>query len=183
MKVEDYLALDLESEEKLEFVNGEIVAMSGASPDHSAIQSNVMFALRSRVSRPYRVDGPDLRVLLDETGLYAYPDVTVTCGAPELTDTNPPSLRNPRLVVEVLSDSTAQYDVAVKAAHYRHRASVEAILLVDSRERSVMLQLRNPDGTWTLRDLTTGDVEIPVMDLRIPLDQLYEGTSLESTSA
>ena len=173
MTVEEYLALDAASDERLEFVNGEIVAMSGGSVAHSAIQTNTIVALSTRVRPPCRVHGSDLRILLEETGLYAYPDVSVVCGEPDVTETSPPSVRNPSLIVEVLSESTASYDLAVKAAHYRHRASLQAIVFVDSRARSVVVQTRNADGTWTLRDLVTGSVEIPGMHLSIPLDELY----------
>ncbi len=176
--VDDYLAMDAGSDEKLEFVNGEIVAMSGASIELGRIQTNTLVALATRVPPPCEVFGSDLRILLEETGLYAYPDASVVCGAPDVTETNPPSVRNPRLVVEVLSESTATYDLAVKGAHYRHRASLDAILFVDSRARNVQLQTRNPDGTWTLTELVAGTVRIPALDLDLPLDELYRASGL-----
>lgn len=178
LTVDDYLAMDAASDEKLEFVNGEIVAMSGASIERSRIQTNILVALATRIRPPCEAHGSDLRVLLEETGLYAYPDVSVVCGAPDVTDTNPPSVRNPRLVVEVLSESTASYDVAVKGAHYRHRASLDAILFVDSRARGVQLQTRNPDGTWTLSEHVAGAVRIAPLDLELPLDELYRQSGL-----
>lgn len=117
----------------------------------------------------------DLRVRIDETGLYAYPDLTIVCGPPALSDEHPPALLNPRLVLEVLSESTEAWDLGPKAAHYRHRSSVQALVFVDSRARRVTTQVRNPDASWTLRDQVDGDVE--VLGVRIPLDELYRGWS------
>ncbi len=176
--VADYIAMDDASPEKLELVDGEIVAMSGASIPHGRIQANVMFALMSRVRPPCEVFGSDLRVLLEETGSYAYPDVSVVCGEPDATDTNPPSVRNPRVVVEVLSESTASYDLIVKGEHYRSRASIDAILFVDSRRRHVQLQTRNADDHWLLQTLVAGSVRIPALAVDVPLDEIYRQSGL-----
>lgn len=127
----EYLALDAASDEKSEFVNGEIVAMAGATEAHSLLQANALIAFARRLhgGGPSRVHGPDLRVRIDETGMYAYPDVVVVCGKPEWAPTRPESLLNPSVIVEVLSESTAGYDRGPKLHHYRRRPSVQAILL------------------------------------------------------
>ncbi len=137
LTLDEYLALDAASPEKVEFVNGEVVAMTGVTEAHSIVRGNVVAALGSRLhgKKPCRVHGPDLRVTISETGLYAYPDVVVVCGQPEWAPTRPESLRNPKLLLEVLSHSTADYDVGAKTAHYRLRASVDGIVHVDSRAR------------------------------------------------
>jgi Uma2 family endonuclease len=171
----EYLEFEASSPDKHELVNGEVIAMAGVSLEHSRIQRNLLSGLTVRLrAGPCEPHGPDLRVHIEETGLYAYPDIVVYCGEPELTATNPPALLNPRVVVEVLSASTADYDRGAKAAHYRLRPSVQAILLVDSQRRHVQIQTANPDGTWTLAELTTGDVKIPALDLSIPFDEIYE---------
>ncbi len=118
----------------------------------------------------------DLRVRLDETGLYCYPDLTIVCGEPVFAPTRPVTLLNPRVIIEVLSEGTEEYDRGAKVAHYRHRASVELILLIDSRRRLVERQQRNADGTWTLSEHTGGAVK--VLDLEIPLEELYDSVDL-----
>ena len=174
----EYLELEAGSLEKHEFVNGEIIAMAGASLEHRSIQINLTTALKTRLRRgPCQPHGPELRVHTSETGLYAYPDVVVFCGEPELADTNPPSLLNPRVVIEVLSESTEGHDRGVKVAHYRHRATVDAIVLVDSRRRMIEIQTRNANGTWTLDERTAGDLTIAVLDVIIPFDEVYEGVT------
>lgn len=174
--LEEYLVLSAESEEKLEFVNGEIVAMAGAREAHSTVQMNVALALATRLhgKKPCRVHGSDLRVTIDETGLYAYPDITVVCGQPEWAPTRPESLMNPGLLVEVLSESTANYDLGAKTAHYRRRESVEGIVHVDSRARRVDVWTRMGAEEWRVVSYTEGVVSIPGVEGGIPMDEIYE---------
>ncbi len=172
----EYLAFDLANEGKHEFVNGEVTAMAGASFAHLTIHTNLtgllFVALRGR---PCRTVGSDARVRIDETGLYAYPDLTVYCGPPDTAPTNPPSLLNPKVIIEILSEATADYDQGAKAAHYRLRPTVEAVLFVDSRRQFVQIQTRNGDGTWTLDDRRSGDVRITAIGVTLTFDEIYEG--------
>ena len=175
---EEYLEWDRTHEGKHEYVNGEILAMSGVSDAHDRVQVNAVVALSNRLHRgPCRVRGADLRVRLDETGLYCYPDLTIVCGEPEFASTRPVSLLNPRVIVEVLGESTEDYDRGAKLAHYRRRARVDLIVLVDSRTPRVELLRRNADATWTWSDHTEGDLKI--LDVEVPLAELYEGVRFE----
>jgi len=172
----EYLATEASSPEKREYVNGEILAMAGVSFEHAAVHARLIGGLNRRLhGRGCEAVGSDLRVLTAETGLYSYPDIVVVCGRPELSATTPPSLLNPRVLFEILSESTENHDRVVKVAHYRHRATVDAIVLVDSRRRLVEIQTRNANGTWTLAELTTGELRIDVLDVGIPLDEIYDG--------
>ncbi len=172
----EYLEYDRTHEGKYEYVNGEVVAMSGVSDAHDRIQVNATVALAARLrGGPCRVRGSGLRVRLDETGLYCYPDLTIVCGEPAFAATRPVTLLNPRVIIEVLSETTEEYDRGAKVAHYRHRASVDLILLIDSRRRMVERQQRNPDGTWILSEHMSGMVA--VLEHEVPLDELYDGVS------
>jgi Uma2 family endonuclease len=173
----EYLEYDRTHDGKYEYVNGEVVAMSGVSDAHDRIQVNATVALANRLrGGPCRVRGADLRVRLDETGLYCYPDLTIVCGEPAFAATRPVTLLNPRVIIEVLSETTEEYDRGAKVAHYRHRASVDLILLIDSQRRMVERQQRNPDATWTLSEHTSGMVV--VLEHEVPLDELYDGIAL-----
>lgn len=173
-----YLAWEECQVEKHEFVNGEIVAMAGVSPAHDRIVINLIVGLTGRMrGGPCRLTSSDIRVRIDETGLYAYPDLTIHCGHAAYAPTRPVCLLNPRVVIEVLSENTAGYDLGAKAAHYRHRATIQTLLFVDSRKRSIQRQDRNVDGTWTLADLESGDVR--VLDVVIPFDEVYDEVELE----
>ncbi|MDP2311664.1 MAG: Uma2 family endonuclease [Pseudomonadota bacterium] len=172
----EYLAFDASHEGRHEFINGELVSMAGGTEAHALATMNVGGWLRGALrGSSCRVYSSDLRVHLDETGLYAYPDVTVVCGASDLTTTNPPSVLNPRVIVEVLSGSTEAHDRGAKAAHYRQRASVEAIVFVSTETRRVEVLTRAADGTWILQEATSGEVPIPPLHIALPVDEVYAG--------
>lgn len=176
----EYLAYEQAHDGKHEYVNGEVVALLGVSDAHDRLQVNAIVALANRLADgPCRVRGSDLRVRLDETGLYGYPDLTIVCGEPVFAPTQPVTLLNPRVIIEILSETTEEYDRGAKVAHYRHRTTVELILLVDSRRRLIERQQRNPDGTWTLSEHTTGT--IAVLEHAIPIDELYARVPMTST--
>ena len=172
----EYLEFEQAQESRHEFVNGEIIAMSGCSDSHGTISMNLTLAiglaLKGRKCRPL---SSDFRVCIDETGLYCYPDLTVVCGPKALTPQNPPSLLNPTVLIEVLSESTESYDRGAKFEHYRRCASVQCVLFIDSRRRAITCNTRNPDGSWTLVDIHEGTVAIEVLGLTLTLDEIYEG--------
>ena len=108
---EEYLALERSSETKHQYFNGEIFAMGGASEQHVLIVTNLVAELRTQFKRgPCRVYSTDLRVNVSPTGLYTYPDVVVISEAPEFSDERKDTLVNPVLIIEVLSESTGDYD-------------------------------------------------------------------------
>ena len=190
----EYLAYDASHDGKYEFVNGEMIvlressdlqgsetsAMAGATLAHALLTANAQAGLRSRLrGRPCLALGSDLRVRIDETGLYAYPDVSVSCEPREFAPTNPPTLLNPTVIVEVIAPSTVVNDLGVKFEHYRRRASIQTVLLVDSRARAVTRYSRNANGTWTLEDHVDGDVPVVGLDVTLTMDELYEGWTPE----
>ena len=135
MSYAEYLAAESAYETRHEFLNGEVWAMAGGTPEHSALAAAVIGELTLALrGKPCRVYTPDVRVRVLATGLSTYPDVTVVCGAEETATEDPDALVNPVVLVEVLSDSTEGYDRGMKAAHYRRIPSVQAYVLVCRRE-------------------------------------------------
>jgi Uma2 family endonuclease len=187
MTVEEYLAFEATAETKHEFVNGEIVAMAGVSIEHSFVREGLAAAVLNALDaarRPCRTLSADSRVRLDETGLYAYPDLTVVCGRPELDRSeNPPSLLNPTAIFDVLSESTASYDRGAKAEHYRGRASLQEYVLVSSTERKVEVFRRGEKRGWWETAIFQGDAVVPLASLgiEVSLDDIYR--QLESLRA
>jgi Uma2 family endonuclease len=172
----EYLAYDLAHEGRHEFVNGEVYAMAGGSAEHALATMNLGALLHGALrGGPCRVYSGDLRVRVDETGLYTYPDLTVICGRAELAPTTPPCALNPRVVVEVLSASTEAYDRGAKASHYRRRPSIEAIVFVSTTEPRVEVHTRNLDGSWTLREATDGEIAVPPIGVSVPVAEIYAG--------
>jgi Uma2 family endonuclease len=172
MSEAEYLEYDRTHDGKHERVGGEVFAMSGVSPAHNRIEVNTIVALGSRLrGAPCQVNGSNLRVRLDDNDGYCYPDVSIVCGKAEFAPARPPTLLNPRVIIEIVSKSTEDHDRGAKAAHYRRRPTVELVLLIDSRRLHVERQSRNSDGSWTLTEHTSGAVR--VLDFDVPLDELY----------
>ena len=119
----EYLAGERASSVRHEFFAGELFAMAGASWEHSLIKDNLARELGNRLlDGDCRVVTSDLRVKVDATGLYTYPDILVVCGEPAFEDQQFDTLLNPRVLVEVLSETTEKYDRGTKFRHYRQVA-------------------------------------------------------------
>ena len=171
----EYLALDAASPERHEFYNGEVVAMAGAEPVHGVIVAGLSRALGNRLEgRPCLVWSQDQRVRVDEAGLHAYPDLIVACAPLRFAQTNPRTLLNPRIIIEVLSPSTEAHDRGAKFAHFQLRPTVEEYVLVASTERRVDHYLRLDGDQWLLT-VFTGDSNLllPALGLEIPLNEVY----------
>ena len=159
MTFAEYLALEAASETKHEFLNGEIFAMAGGTPEHGALTANVIRLLGTAlIDRPCIVYTSDVRIRVLATGLRTYPDVSVACGSIERDPEDKNTIVNPVALVEVLSDSTEAYDRGEKFAHYRRIPSLRDYLLVSQHESRIEHYRRNDDGTWTLRDVELAGV-------------------------
>lgn len=129
--LEEYRLTEEGSQEKHEFFRGVIYAMPGGSPRHALLVGCVMAQLSEQFSAgPCRVFGSDLRLVAEKVEHWTYADASVVCGALE-RDEAKLAVRNPRILVEVLSPSTQAYDRGEKAAHYQTIASLESLILVD----------------------------------------------------
>jgi Uma2 family endonuclease len=171
----EYLARDNASTLKHEYVNGQMMAMAGASPRHNVIATNIAGELRTRLrDRRCRPTNSDQRVHVPDTGLYTYPDVTVICGEPETHPADRSTICNPRVIFEVLSTSTEAHDRGAKFSHYRRSASLAEYVLVSQNERLVEHFRRTEDGRWILSEYRGGgSVELPSLGCSLPLDEIY----------
>lgn len=174
--VEEYLALEMSTETRHEFLSGEIFAMGGASFAHSLIKSNIAAELSSKLKAgPCKVTATDLRVKVSATDLYTYPDVTVVHRTPQL---EPPgdTLLNPQVIIEVLSDSTEAYDRGKKFSHYQQLASLTDYVLVSQDKVNVEAFARQIDGGWLYRAETRLHASLPIVSLHceLPLAEIYD---------
>ena len=152
---EEYLAALEVSELRLEYLDGEIFAMAGGSPEHGMIAARVIQALGRSLPERCRVLTSDVRIRIEATGLSTFPDVSVVCGDLERSAGDRNAVVNPCLVVEVLSPSTEEYDRGEKLRHYQAIPSLRAVLLVAQHERRVTLVERTPAG-WRTTDHREG---------------------------
>src|SRR5437764_4039337 len=156
MTYEEYLAFERGSEQKHEFVDGEIHAMAGGRFEHNQLAGNVFALLWNALrSRGCTVNNSDQRVHTP-AGAGFYPDVSALCGEPRFTDDVHDELLNPSVIVEVLSESTEAYDRGKKFERYATIPSLRAYLLVATDRKSIELRERR-DDIWTLRTFGPGE--------------------------
>ena len=173
----DYLAQERQAETKSEYLNGRIYGMSGASEEHNTIVFNLARRIGNQLDKkPCRGYVNDMRVKVSPTGLYTYPDVVVVCGKPRFEDQHVDTLLNPTVIIEVLSDSTENYDRGEKFAHYRALPSLSDYLLVAQDQPRIEHYQRQPDGRWlySATDGLDAQVEIATIGCVLPLAEVYE---------
>jgi len=174
---EEYLALERKSSLKSEYFNGEVFAMGGASPSHALIVTNIVSELRGQLKkRPCVVYSTDLRVKVAPTGLYTYPDVVVVCGKALFDDDQKDTLLNPALIVEVLSESTKDYDRGGKFEHYRTVESFKEYVLVAQDKHHVEHFVRQPDRRWLLSETNRIEdtLDLTSIGCRLALAEVYD---------
>ena len=178
---EEYLALERKAERKSEYFNGEIFAMSGASPQHVLIVTNVVAELRGQLkTRPCTVYSTDLRLKVSAAGLYTYPDVIVVCGEPQFDDDHKDTLLNPTLIVEVLSESTKDYDRGGKFEQYRMIESFVEYVLIAQDKPHVEHFVRQADNRWLLSETNRmkDTIELTSIACNLILTEVYDKVEL-----
>jgi Uma2 family endonuclease len=171
---EEYLALERHAEFKSEYIDGRIVAMAGARRPHVVIGINLAREFSTRMlDGPCDVFSSDMKVKIEASGRYVYPDLSVACD-PRFEDGVTDVLLNPLLIVEVLSDSTESYDRGEKFFHYRRLESLREYVLVSQKTCLVERYVREGDF-W--QSSTVDDPEAALvltsLDIEIPLARIY----------
>jgi Uma2 family endonuclease len=175
----EYLTLEASSNVKHEYLDGQIHAMAGGTPEHAALAAAVIGLLFPELRRGRcRAHDADLRVRVPATGLSTYPDVTVVRGPRERDPEDAQAVTNPTLIIEVLSRSTEEYDRGDKFEHYKSLPSLRQYVLVSHRERSVEVWTRDVDGGWTSAIAREGEVaQLGSIDARLDVSELYEAAA------
>ncbi|MEM6799370.1 MAG: Uma2 family endonuclease [Planctomycetota bacterium] len=191
----EYLARERSSTDmRHEYFRGEMFLMSGASREHNLIGFNLVGLLHSSLrDSGCEAYANDMRVKVDVTGLYTYPDLVVTCEEPRFEDEHVDTLLNPQVLVEVLSESTEAYDRGKKFEHYRGLETLREYLLVAQDRPHVERFSLGEDGVWRLNDATGLDASIAIETIgaELLLKDVYakvawptpEGTQAEATQA
>ena len=173
---EQYLEIERKAEFKSEFYRGEMFAMSGASREHNLIANNIGGEARGRLrGTPCEVYGSDMRVRVDRTGLYVYPDVVIACGEPRFVDEHVDTLVNPRVLFEILSDSTEKYDRSTKMSQYMQIDSLQEYVLVSQSQQRVEVYQRRSDGKWNYSDASglAASITLESVGITLPLSEIY----------
>lgn len=172
----DYFEIELGSEWRFEYVDGQVRAMSGGKLEHNAVVAGVLAVLLRRVGTPCQAFGSNQRIATAD-GTHTYPDAMIVCGQPDVTRfRGTDTVHNPVLLVEVLSPSTREYDTTDKLSRYLATPSVKEVWLVDP-DRWDMEQLTRGETGWIRRRFQAPEEEIPLVAIggSVPLGELYEG--------
>lgn len=172
----EYLEIERAAQFKSEFFQGEMFAMAGGTLQHSLIVTNLARQFGNRLEGgnclPYNAD---LRLKIEATGLYTYPDLSVICGSPRFAEGTDDTVVNPTVLVEVLSDSTEAYDRGKKFEHYRQIPTLQEYLLVSQQAPQIEQFIRQADGRWLLNEAAGIEqhLELPSLGIVIPLAEIF----------
>ena len=172
---QEYLALERKAHCKSEYLDGHIIAMSGASFKHSLIISNISGELHLQFKgRGCSVHTNDMRVRPNPRDSYFYPDVVVVCGEPQFEDEAFDTLLNPIVIVEVLSPSTEAYDRGEKFRRYQQLASLKEYVLV-SQDKVWVEHHRRHGAQWILSHYRSLEEVLPLTSIgcEVPLRDIY----------
>ena len=171
---EDYLAWEELQEEKHEYVNGEIFAMGGARGEHVIVSLNIASILKQYLrGKSCQTYMSDMKVHVESLDAFYYPDVVVSCSKNDYQAEQ--ILSSPRLIVEVLSDSTEAYDRGDKFASYRQITSLNEYVLVNIKARTVECFRRTADNDWLLHVYANDDVCVfKSLDVSAEMSVIFE---------
>ena len=180
--IDEYLTLERESDVRHEYLDGEIFAMLGASRTHNTLVSNLIAAIHPHLrGTPCRIASSDMKALIATAKHAYYPDLLVSCNDPaeeidDYTETQP------RLIIEVLSPSTAAIDRREKRLAYQQLESLQHYVLITQTEPLVEVYNRQANG-WTYTSYAAGEsVALSSLDLLLPMTVIYEGVPLVSSA-
>ena len=175
---EEYLEWEALQPDKHEYLAGEVFAMVGVRQIHSIVAGNIFselhHALKGKMCRPHL---SDMKLYIDALDAHFYPDVMVSCD--ERDAKADLYLEHPRLVVEVLSESTSSYDMGLKFEFYRNIPELHEYVLVDPERHKIWLYRKNHADEWVLHDFPNqADVLFESVGCRLTQGDIFEGADL-----
>ena len=183
--IEEYTRLELTAVDKHEFHDGEILAMSGGSPEHSLIVANTIREVGVRLKgKPCRNYDSNLRIRVPNSRHYLYPDSSIFCAPLEYDPEDPTrqSVTNPRIIIEVLSPTTEGYDRGEKFAQYRRLESLTEYVLISQSSALVETYVRREAGAWLLTPFAGLEAVVALrgVAIELPLSEIYAGVTFEA---
>ena len=174
---EEYLELELAAETRSEYRNGEIIPMTGGTPNHNDISGNLYILLKSALKgKDYRIFYADQRLRIPAVNLYTYPDVVVVPKPLELQTGRRDTVVNPCFIAEVLSKSTQNYDRSEKFAAYRTILTFQEYLLIDQHRVHVEHHVKTAVNQWLFSEYDDPNVVLSfsAFEYQIQIADLYE---------
>ena len=179
---EEYLELEVNSVERHEYINGTIVTMAGGTPNHNTIALNLSAILNFSLKRqPYQVFITDQRLWIPKKNIYTYPDIMVVDGELQLQAGRKDTITNPRLIAEVLSNSTKSYDKDDKFAAYRTIPTFQEYILIDQYKIHIEQYFKIDKMRWTFieYDDLNEMISLNSLNLEIAIADIYDKVSFD----
>jgi Uma2 family endonuclease len=180
---EQYLENERKAEFRSEYVNGEVVAMSGGTLNNAWLVANTLSRLTDQLrGKSCGAVANDVRLFCAQYNLFTYPDIIVTCGPHQFLDPRRDTITDATAIVEVLSPSTMNYDQGEKFRYYRSLQSFREYLLLAQDAVRAEHHVRQPDGAWLFREFLSpqSEIELKSIGCRLKLDSLYERVEFET---
>jgi Uma2 family endonuclease len=180
MTAAEYLSWEPLQEIRYEYINGNIVAMTGGTIPHNDIAINLLTALLPSVrASGCRINMADVKLCVNESGLYYYPDLMVSCHPQDLNARK--FIQFPQLIVEVLSPGTADKDRTDKFTDYQNIPTLQEYLLISSEKISVECYRRGEGRMWLYYPYISGDlIHLESLGMSVEIEQLYIGIKFEA---
>lgn len=178
---EEYLRLENDAFEKSEYFQGQIIKMSGASPNHNRVKENVSIevGIVLKKNKSCRSSSSDQRIHIPANSLYTYPDIVIVCGPNLFSKLDRITIINPSVIIEILSPSTCEYDRGQKFKLYRDIETLQEYVTIDSRKADAQVFRRMPGNQWILADdafSLTETITIQTIGATLQMADLYDGT-------
>jgi len=178
----EYLVLEEKAETRSEYWNGEIVAIAGGNINHQQIVANFTEFLGAKIRGKCRVFPSEMKVWFKKRGKFFYPDLTVICDKPNFYKTRRDTIDNLRLIIEVLSKSTASFDRGEKFLSYQSLESLQEYVLVSQEKAVVEQHIKREDGNWIYqaRIGLESAVTFPSLGATLSLNEIYDLVEFET---
>jgi Uma2 family endonuclease len=181
ISADEYLEMERNTEERNEYYDGLVLAMSGASLEHNTIDRNLIMTVGNFLKgKECQVLPSHMRVCNPSRENYLYPDASIVCGKPMLEDDKFDTLTNPAVIFEILSPSTKNADKRRKFFFYMQIPSLMEYIMIDSKTRYIIAGRKQADGSWKFEELNekSGSLFIQTINFTVSLNDLYDGTNL-----
>jgi Uma2 family endonuclease len=180
---QEYIDFERANTMKHEYYDGHVYAMTGASRIHNLIAGNTLASLHGQLrQKPCQIFPSDMRIKVQQTGLYTYPDLVIICGEPQFTDDALDTLLNPLVLIEILSPSTERYDRGMKSQHYRTIETLQSYILIAQDHYHIEHYSRQDNGRWLLQEAhgIEAHIAIPSIESTLLFKDVYEKVDMTS---
>jgi len=178
MTLEEYLEFDYNAEGRYEYFDGEVIEMSGGSPEHSLLGNRIGRLLGNQIEpKGCLVFNSEVKIKVPAKLPYCYSDISALCGKPIYENlVNQKLLVNPSLIVEVLSDSTESYDRGEKFTKYKSINSLKEYLLISQKRKHITLYTKHNERFWFQSEYFEGEnFKLESLECELSVDEIYQG--------